>query len=857
MDLEGGITASMQVVAFLLIIIFCSYMLAIPVLEYDRSMFYKVDEHTDKYWNGYEWVYILYPLQMGVAEATSAIPSDVSDGHVRSNGNAYSNDAVMIVGDDKSDKAYRSFVKFPISSLHGKVLKSAELKLTIERSIQNGSAYTSEPFDNPRLGDTRVIHINDYVTLDGSDFNAPSIGNDPGVLIPANTNPNSRIVSISVHAAMQDDINNARNFTTYMIRTANNTDDDNRRDQWHFYTRNSGANAPRIEYTLAFTKDVREQVKLGEHDLLTRSVVSSRNATITLHALDSRSIGHSRLIVDAQSIEDMLVRNIVISEFFSDSISMLDDLIRKISAYIVVYDMLDARDIFARYSSMPRSILEPMLVSDTLARLLSATRDALVTPTITDNISMGFLLNIIDHTSISEVLTFNISYTKFILDSVSVIADTNSYISFLRVLQDTLGSSDLANYILNLVVRDVMDGIVVIDEVSRLSRFSRVLDEPLAIGDDVERMISSMSRVLLEPVSTVDLLSNVISFQRDIGTLLSIEAVRVVDSLSRSVDVVKGIVDGVNATDDSPSLYNGFVRFLDESIGVDGILGRVVELTVQMVESTSINYILSSYTTYFVRLVDGVDALISMVASTVVGGSSNTGTDNVSGGIGAGGAGTVLGRSTFITVDISSLNDNILVEGFLMDREGVVVPFNTTLSITLVEGASDARYRSEAEVVDGRYSISIPIDELFNTIAPNSAEIRIRAIVTFDGAEYALQGIRYLYLPSSEESSEVRVERGLVFEAPAFNIVPSSVRYSGERLLIIYVENDTADDINSLRIAVSEGKVLKVKVSRNWKVSVGDDILLEGVDGHVLKQGKRLIIFMLKQGHLNYTVTAP
>ncbi|MEM4635748.1 MAG: hypothetical protein QXL44_07690, partial [Candidatus Nitrosocaldus sp.] len=513
-------------------------------------------------------------------------------------------------------------------------------------------------------------------------------------------------------------------------------------------------------------------------------------------------------------------------------------------------------DTLSRLLSTPRSVLEPVLASDTLSRLLSATRDASATLTLTDKIGIGFLLNFIDHTSISEVLAFNISYTKFILDSLSVIADTNSHTSFLRVLQDALGSSDLVSYLLNVIVRDLMDGIVVIDEASRLNEFSRVLDEPLAIGDGIGRVISGMSRVILEPLSTVDLLSNVTSFQRDIGTLLSIETVSVADSLSRSIDVVKGIVDNVNAIDYAPSLYNGFVRFLDESINVDDILARMVELTVEMVESTSINHILSSYTTYFVRIVDGVDALISIVASAVVG-SSNTGTDNVGAGAGAGvGVGTVLGRSTFITADISSLNDTILVEGFLMDREGLV-PFNTTLSITVVGDATDARYVSEVEVVDGRYSKSIRIDELFNTIAPNSAEIRIKAIVTFNGAEHYLNGIRYLYLPSSAESREVSAERGLVFEAPAFRIIPSSIIYSGERLLIIYVENDTEDDINSLRIAVNEGKVLKVKVSRNWKVSVGDGILLEGVDGHALKQGNRLIVLMLKQGKLNYAVTAP
>ncbi|MEM2923500.1 MAG: hypothetical protein QW560_03695, partial [Candidatus Nitrosocaldus sp.] len=807
--------------------------------------------------------------QIGVAEATSVIINgcnnlsvdECNDGDVRNGGGGAVNRtaADMRVGDDNANREFRSFVKFPISSLHGKTLKSAELKLTIRQSILNGSTDNSAPFNNPGLGNTLVMHINDYGTLDASDFNTPSIGNDPGVLIQASTNPSSANVSISVLAAMQDDISNSRNFTTYMIRAANGSDGDNRGDRWHFYTRNSGTtNAPRIEYTLSFVKDLKDMVKLSEHDILNRILASSRNAAITLHALDSsiRSVGHSRLIIDAQSIGDMLVRSIMVSELFSDSISMLDDLIREISIYIGVDEMLDATDVLARYSSTPRSVLEPVLASDTLSRLLSATRDASATLTLTDKIGIGFLLNFIDHTSISEVLAFNISYTKFILDSLSVIADTNSHTSFLRVLQDALGSSDLVSYLHNLIVRDLMDGIGIIDEVSRLNEFSRVLDEPLAIGDGIGRMISSMSRVILEPLSTVDLLSNVTSFQRDIGTLLSIETVSVADSLSRSIDVVKGIVDSVNAIDDAPSLYNGFVRFLDESINVDDILARMVELTVEMVESASINHILSSYTTYFVRIVDGVDALISILASAVVGGS-NTGTDNVGAGAGAGaGAGTVLGRSTFITADISSLNDTILVEGFLMDREGLV-PFNTTLSITVVGDATDARYVSEVEVVDGRYSKSIRIDELFNTIAPNSAEIRIKAIVTFNGAEHYLNGIRYLYLPSSAESREVSAERGLVFEAPAFRIIPSSIIYSGERLLIIYVENDTEDDINSLRIAVNEGKVLKVKVSRNWKVSVGDGILLEGVDGHALKQGNRLIVLMLKQGKLNYAVTTP
>ncbi|MEM0446737.1 MAG: hypothetical protein QW574_04755, partial [Candidatus Nitrosocaldus sp.] len=390
----------MKAVALLLIIIFCSYMLAIPSLEHGRSILYRVDEYTDRYWNGYEWVYILYPLQIGVAEATSVIINgcnnlsvdECNDGDVRNGGGGAVNRtaADMRVGDDNANREFRSFVKFPISSLHGKTLKSAELKLTIRQSILNGSTDNSAPFNNPGLGNTLVIHINDYGTLDASDFNTPSIGNDPGVLIQASTNPSSANVSISVLAAMQDDISNSRNFTTYMIRAANGSDGDNRGDRWHFYTRNSGTtNAPRIEYTLSFVKDLKDMVKLSEHDILNRILASSRNAAITLHALDSsiRSVGHSRLIIDAQSIGDMLVRSIMVSELFSDSISMLDDLIREISIYIGVDEMLDATDVLARYSSTPRSVLEPVLASDTLSRLLSTPRSVLEPVLASDTLS--------------------------------------------------------------------------------------------------------------------------------------------------------------------------------------------------------------------------------------------------------------------------------------------------------------------------------------------------------------------------------------------------------------------------------------------------------------------------------------
>ncbi len=115
----------------LLIVIFCSSILVIPSLEYSRSMLYKVDEYTERYWNGHEWVYILYPLQIESAEALSVIinncnnPSidECNDVYVRNDsgsGRVSSTAADMRVGDDNYKSEYRSFVKFPISLLYGK-----------------------------------------------------------------------------------------------------------------------------------------------------------------------------------------------------------------------------------------------------------------------------------------------------------------------------------------------------------------------------------------------------------------------------------------------------------------------------------------------------------------------------------------------------------------------------------------------------------------------------------------------------------------------------------------------------------------------------------------------------------------
>ncbi len=111
---------------------------------------------------------------------------------------------------------------------------------------------------------------------------------------------------------------------------------------------------------------------------------------------------------------------------------------------------------------------------------------------------------------------------------------------------------------INITIRVLVDGIVVTDETSRLIEISRTLDEPLTIVSDLSRIVSDMSRSLIEPIYAIDILSNVTSLQRDIGTLTSLENVRIIDVLDRSVDVVKGIEESMNVVD-LPSPYTEFV----------------------------------------------------------------------------------------------------------------------------------------------------------------------------------------------------------------------------------------------------------------------------------------------------------
>ncbi len=172
---------------------------------------------------------------------------DSEDGYVYNTGGAYSN---AIYAGDENINYFRGFVKFSLSGISG-TLSSATMKLYLYWSCVDGTTYDTSPLPNLGLDDCTVVHIGDYGTLDSSDFNAPSIGNDPGVLLSSTATPDVGYLSIDVKAAMQDDIDNGRSWSAFMIKMDTGSDGDEQEDWWRFAETETSVGDPYIEYTFA------------------------------------------------------------------------------------------------------------------------------------------------------------------------------------------------------------------------------------------------------------------------------------------------------------------------------------------------------------------------------------------------------------------------------------------------------------------------------------------------------------------------------------------------------------------------------------------------------------------------------
>lgn len=184
-----------------------------------------------------------------IAPATVTVVADPSDFEVFENGfnSGSQNLGDWGVGDTggnpggpDTNQGRRGLVKFSLEGL-GKVV-SAQLQLTILQSrkdqyLEPGIIDNTPPFTNPGLGDTAVIHIADYGTPSAVGYGAASIGNDPGVLIPAATEPLS-VVSIDVTEAVKQAMESGASFVAFRIQTATVTNNDGLNDVWFFASAN-------------------------------------------------------------------------------------------------------------------------------------------------------------------------------------------------------------------------------------------------------------------------------------------------------------------------------------------------------------------------------------------------------------------------------------------------------------------------------------------------------------------------------------------------------------------------------------------------------------------------------------------
>ncbi len=203
---------------------------------------------------------LFIPILLTIVLAFSIIPnasaspdiifSDSEDGSVGSN--AFVNTVVINVGDTASETVFQGFVKFSLSGVSGPI-SSATLNLYLWCSYYNGTFDPTSNLTNPGLGDLQVIHIADYGTLSSDDFFDVSIGNDPGVLISGSATPPVGYISIDITAAMQDDINNGKDFTAFLIKLTTGEDGDGLSDQWNIRpSEHTGTDQdPYVEYELA------------------------------------------------------------------------------------------------------------------------------------------------------------------------------------------------------------------------------------------------------------------------------------------------------------------------------------------------------------------------------------------------------------------------------------------------------------------------------------------------------------------------------------------------------------------------------------------------------------------------------
>jgi hypothetical protein len=157
----------------------------------------------------------------------------------------------MVIGDTGGlglpnaapNRTRRIIVSFPVGALEGDI-ESATLALAVTETRRDqypdpGFIDGEAPYDNPQLGDALVLNVADPGDPTSDDYNAPSLGSDPGVLIPNGVDGPAFKLTIDVTAAVQQAIDEGRDVLAFRLQMSMPTDNDGLNDTWGFWSGNN------------------------------------------------------------------------------------------------------------------------------------------------------------------------------------------------------------------------------------------------------------------------------------------------------------------------------------------------------------------------------------------------------------------------------------------------------------------------------------------------------------------------------------------------------------------------------------------------------------------------------------------
>jgi hypothetical protein len=157
----------------------------------------------------------------------------------------------MIIGDTGGqglpnaapNRTRRVIITFPVDAIEGDI-ESATLAFAVTETRKDqypdpGSIDGNAPYDNPQIGDVQVVHVGDPGAASEDDYNAPSIGNDPGVLVANGAEGPTFKLSIDATAALQQAIDEDRDVMALRLQMSLLTDNDGLSDTWGFWAGNN------------------------------------------------------------------------------------------------------------------------------------------------------------------------------------------------------------------------------------------------------------------------------------------------------------------------------------------------------------------------------------------------------------------------------------------------------------------------------------------------------------------------------------------------------------------------------------------------------------------------------------------